>query len=791
MLVWHRLGLLLLSLLWATVGYSQDICAAPQVNVAQHAQMLQVRGGASLTPNEVIAYPSEQLRPVTTERYLGNHNANRWLRLQVHHSGIDTCTRWLRVGPAWLRYVDVYLPNETGWQKMQAGPGYPFNEWPAGDRRPVFPVTIAPGNNTILVNTISTGEAVSFHPVLWAPVAFQQADFTNALSDGITYGLLFLLVLISVCLSLVFRRGQLSLMAVSVLFYIGIDAAQKNYLLKYWWPGSPMLDRWAIYFFAGIHFLALFAYLFALVRVHRLGRWKWLFYLPWLLFIWVAFAGGLISNSAYATFIMLGPYQGLLWMLMLLHLGQRITGRDRRWFPLLFLGALCFRSITTFAPLLGINLTIWGGDRLAVPKLVALGVMLLAILLREMHQQRQQQMHSNAALAKQRATEKKRLEQLVAERTEALNEALATRRLLLARVGHDLRSPLTGVLDSVRLWQQGDKRRNYPELIEKQVRQQEMMINELLEFSRSDLNDITIEPTPDYLHRFLADINEQAELVCERYSNHYRYYTQGLLPATVWLDFNRLWQVLNNLITNAAKFTQQGKVSLIVACTPAARPGQVVLHFTVADTGMGISPELQRQVLAPFRQGETGVAQDGVGLGLYIVSQLLKMMGSQLHIHSRPNQGSCFTFELTAQVAEEAEVDVHFHEVAAIAIDGNNQAVLVVDDLPEQRDMLCDLLNGYGFDTQAAANGREAQALAQQQHFALVITDQQMPLATGNQLLLWLREHQPQVPVLLYSALPPDPNATQGHSFDAALFKSTDSTPLLQEIVRLLNSAPA
>src|SRR5699024_7301358 len=136
--------------------------------------------------------------------------------------------------------------------------------------------------------------------------------------------------------------------------------------------------------------------------------------------------------------------------------------------------------------------------------------LLLAILLREMYQQRQQQISVNAALAEHRATEKKRLEQLVSERTEKLNETLASRRLLLARVGHDLRSPLAGVLDSVRLWQQGDNRRNYPELIEKQVRQQEMMIDELLEFSRSDLTGITIAPTPDYLPRFLADVNEQA-----------------------------------------------------------------------------------------------------------------------------------------------------------------------------------------------------------------------------------------------------------------------------------------
>src|SRR5699024_12093706 len=102
----------------------------------------------------------------------------------------------------------------------------------AGDRRPVFPITITPGDNIILVNVQSTGEAVSFHPVLWDPVVFQQADVTNALTDGITYGLLLLLVLVSLCLSAVVRRGQLSLMAMSVFFYICLDAAQKKLLTE-------------------------------------------------------------------------------------------------------------------------------------------------------------------------------------------------------------------------------------------------------------------------------------------------------------------------------------------------------------------------------------------------------------------------------------------------------------------------------------------------------------------------------------------------------------------------------
>src|SRR5699024_877274 len=105
---WHRFALLLATLLWAAVDYSQDLCATQQFHVAKQAQLLHVAQTSSQTLRDDMAYPNERLRQVASERYPGNSSANRSMRIYVQETGADICPRSLRVTPDWLRYVYVY-----------------------------------------------------------------------------------------------------------------------------------------------------------------------------------------------------------------------------------------------------------------------------------------------------------------------------------------------------------------------------------------------------------------------------------------------------------------------------------------------------------------------------------------------------------------------------------------------------------------------------------------------------------------------------------------------------------
>ncbi|NKJ22386.1 two-component regulator propeller domain-containing protein [Dyella sp. SG609] len=378
-----------------------------------------------------------------------------------------------------------------------------------------------------------------------------------------------------------------------------------------------------------------------------------------------------------------------------------------------------------------------------------------------------------------------RLEQAVAVRTEQLQSAMRARGMLLARISHDLRSPLAGIIESVRQWRQGSRRRDYPALIEGSARQQLDLIDELLEFSRDELTDLELVEAPGYLHAFLQSVAEQAALPAERRGNRFVTRYAEDLPALVRLDFRRLRQVLANLIGNAAKFTDDGYIQLTVTAAPSV-PGRVQLQVAVEDSGIGIEPSERERLAQPFARGGNAAHYDGYGLGLAIVTQLLGRMGSRLNIDAAPGGGSRFGFVLDVALAEEAELDQELSAEGGGEIDGAGRRILVVDDHPQSRDMLCDLLDGFGFESVPAESGEEALSALQKQAIDLVVTDQFMPGMDGWALLRALRSEYAAVPVLLYSSLPPR-RAEDGLAFDDALLKPASGKQLLEHVDRLLS----
>lgn len=386
----------------------------------------------------------------------------------------------------------------------------------------------------------------------------------------------------------------------------------------------------------------------------------------------------------------------------------------------------------------------------------------------------------------------RRLEQAVSLRTSQLHQALRARSMLLARISHDLRTPLAGIIDSVRQWRAGDQGRDYPRLIEHGARLQLDLIDELLEFSRGELDapvQFELVAAPGYLHAFLQDVAEQAQLLAERQGNHLDCRFAGNLPALVKGDFRRLRQVLMNLLGNAAKFTRDGHILFAVSVAPTTT-GMAALRFVVQDDGIGIDPAERSRLLQPFARGGNAQQHEGSGLGLAIVTQLLERMDSGLQIEAVPGGGSQIGFELRLPLADEDELEHDVHEGGAGAgdVDGGGRVVLVVDDQAQGREMLCDLLDGFGFDSLNAPDGHAALEVLRQRAVNLVLTDQRMPGMDGWALLQAMRQRHPEIPVLLYSSLPPRrPESLDASvAFDTTLLKPASARQLLDAITHLL-----
>jgi CheY-like chemotaxis protein len=231
------------------------------------------------------------------------------------------------------------------------------------------------------------------------------------------------------------------------------------------------------------------------------------------------------------------------------------------------------------------------------------------------------------------------------------------------------------------------------------------------------------------------------------------------LPQAVLADERRLRQVLLNLTGNAIKFTDQGTVTLRASAEPKG-PARVLLRLDVEDTGVGMRPDDLERIFEPFEQaGDVQSRSGGTGLGLAITRALVNDMGGQVQVSSEFGRGSRFRVELPLPVAQPAQsAPRKVHGVARYP--GPPRRVLVVDDVAENRALLCDFLTNAGFEVAQACDGSELLAAARSFRPDLILMDSVMPLVDGMEATRRLRRDADlnAVPVIAISA-----SATAGH----------------------------
>jgi CheY-like chemotaxis protein/HPt (histidine-containing phosphotransfer) domain-containing protein len=277
------------------------------------------------------------------------------------------------------------------------------------------------------------------------------------------------------------------------------------------------------------------------------------------------------------------------------------------------------------------------------------------------------------------------------------------------------------------------------------------IINDILDFSKIEAGKLELEIEKCDLY----EIGAQATDIIT-----YQIQTKGVemllnispeLPRFIWTDSVRLKQVLINLLSNAAKFTERGEIELKIEAL-SAWPEQVTLRFGVRDTGIGIQPDKQKKVFDAFSQedGSTTKKYGGTGLGLTISNKLLGMMGSKLQLDSTPGKGSTFFFEVTLK-AEQGEPEV-WENLELI------KKVLIVDDNDNNRLILEQMLLLKNIQSTQARTGFEAlQLLATGKRYDVILMDYHMPYMDGLETIRKIRESfyrtaKDQPVMLLYSS---------------------------------------
>jgi signal transduction histidine kinase len=249
--------------------------------------------------------------------------------------------------------------------------------------------------------------------------------------------------------------------------------------------------------------------------------------------------------------------------------------------------------------------------------------------------------------------EQDRLRDEVAKRTVALNDALYQAQTnmqqkieTLGYVSHDLRAPLSTINGYSKLLLQSatQNQAKLIQSIDRSIRYQLTLIDELLEFTKAELQPLSISPDATDLPGLLDDIGSYAIALCAQQDNRFIYRPLTPLPKTLVIDGTRLQQVLLNLLSNASKFTRNGVVTLSVTARQEAGGYRVGLE--VADTGIGIDVTGKTDIFRAYQQVQA--VNGGAGLGLFIAQRIVRAMNGELAVSSKPGVGTSFSFQIAA-----------------------------------------------------------------------------------------------------------------------------------------------
>ena len=330
------------------------------------------------------------------------------------------------------------------------------------------------------------------------------------------------------------------------------------------------------------------------------------------------------------------------------------------------------------------------------------------------------------------------------EEAQAANRAKSE---FLANMSHEIRTPLSAILGLTELSQRlADPARTAAnmEMIAESARSLLGIVGDVLDLSRVEAGMLELENHPFDLRRAMQEALTPYRVMYREKDLALELRLAPSVPTGLVGDPLRLGQVLGNLVGNAVKFTERGSITLSVDVEGGQASGSAVeLHFQVADTGIGIAPEVREIIFDSFRQADSTFSKpyQGVGLGLAICRELTALMGGRVWVDSTPGGGSTFHFtaRFTLAAPHEAILPDDGASPAPPGAASRSLSVLVAEDNPVNRLVFESFLVALGHRPRVAADGQEALELLRGSVFDLVLMDVQMPKLDGIEVVARMR----------------------------------------------------
>lgn len=321
-------------------------------------------------------------------------------------------------------------------------------------------------------------------------------------------------------------------------------------------------------------------------------------------------------------------------------------------------------------------------------------------------------------------------------------DAVKSKQQFLSNMSHEIRTPMNAIIGFTKVVLKTEltaKQKEYLTAIKLSGDALIVLINDILDLAKVDAGKMTFEKTPfklhlsikAMLHLFEPKIQEKNLKLVTHYDTN--------IPEVLIGDPVRLHQIILNLVSNAVKFTNHGKITVSVDLLSQTSEN-ATLQFAITDTGIGIKETKTDKIFENFQQATSGTSRlfGGTGLGLAIVKQLIEAQNGTIHVESEIDKGSTFSFILNfAKTDKDAVLEP---EILELNTEIKDTKILVVEDMELNQLLMKTVLDDFGFECEIASNGKIAVEKLKNNHYDIVLMDLQMPEMNGFEATEYIRK---------------------------------------------------
>lgn len=791
---------------WSTPINLVDI--QTKANLAYTSASLQLLQDSQhlIHPQAALAQPHWQPADIETLN-IGLSQDTYWLKLEITNTCEQTVTRWFSLGSPRIQNIYFYQLNELHQliKVYRGGSNHPISHRPViTGLSNVFDVSLDPGETHTILIRASSDTSITLIPELWTPVAYREYEGKQKVTD-----LIFMIVILTIGLYLfttgLVRRDWVMFNMGGWLFASSFyELAFFGYVHEYLLPQGGLLVGALPVTMALIGIIFMFQFLYIALQAHQNRFWQYFIQGSSLFFLSIIFMAYfvdlhlaiLLSNNTIFIYILLFPLIIFLrWKHRLAHTNAFLIA------SLIFVVLISHRTFYVLGifnhPLHEYGL-IWS------LLLISLALsLLIGFATRSVALYREQIQNQNQLIALQQQAQHT-LENAVERRTQELqhtliqaDEANRAKSDFLARVSHDLKSPLTSIIGYSELIcaHEAPTAAEKSRIIYQSARRLLNLVNDLIDYATGDKHAEKLQLRPVYSVSFFNSITEEARLLAQINQNQFVYSQQGELPNLIEIDSKRVHQILINLLSNACKFTHKGRIVFSLNAQQIDEQ-TCELTFTVEDNGSGIEPSQLHIIFEPFKRLPHHNTVEGLGLGLAIAKQWANIMNATLDAQSDVDKGTRMTCQLRAKIAHEtalAQEHLVIENDTLPAFDGQQRQIWLIEDTASILNLLQTELEGLNLNVTPMSSGEQAINLIQQPNTAqpdLIITDFHLPDFNGKAILNAARQRWPEQAVLLISAAYSQNDDTESTQlFTAVLLKPIELAKLRQTLMQLFNTA--